>query len=117
MDQMRRNDFIRLGAAASCMIRGVKDTSSSYRYIEETQVTNEYQDGDEPKQLEREQQKILYFAVNWLRSVKTTDDAMKSGHRCKIIIKTVHIRSPKMVRRDNGRFPRRFMDSTCIQGR
>ena len=55
-DRMRKKEFIWLGATAACVMRRIKDKSSSYIYIEEPE-----DDIDEPEQLEGEEQKIFYL--------------------------------------------------------
>lgn len=105
-DRLRRKEYIQLGATAFCVMRGVKDISSSYSHIEEPT-----DDGDEPGQPEGKDQKILYNADSWFRSVKTAENVMKRGNYCTMIINTAHSRfQKKMVGIDNGRFSGRCMD-------
>ena len=91
-----KKEYIRLGATAACVMRGVTDTCDDYSYIEppeDPQVPSEAT--DEPEPVAEEARKRLYLADSWFGSVKTVENVMQSGHHCTMIIKTAHVRSPK----------------------
>ena len=95
-ERMRKKEYIRLGATAACVMRGVTDTCNAYSYIEspeDSQVPSNDRDESEPAA--EEARKRLYLADSWFGSVKTAENVMQSGHHCTMIIKTAHSRSPK----------------------
>ena len=90
-EQMQKKEYIRPGATAAYVMRGVTDTCDTYSYIdppEDPQVPSN--DIDESEPVAEEARKRLYLADSWFGSMKTAENVMQSGHHCTMIIETAH---------------------------